>query len=84
MKRKKPLSTGALLAQYRDRFKPGSLGGLTRFAKANNISVKRAREVLDRDLGYTLHKPRRRRFPILPLLVFGIDEQWAAGSGRGH
>ena len=78
MKRKKPLSTGALLAQYRDRFKPGSLGGLTRFAKANNISVKRAREVLDRDLGYTLHKPRRRRFPTLPVLVFGIDEQWAA------
>ena len=64
---------GCLLAGYRDPFKPGSLGGLTRFAKANNISVKRAREVLDRDLGYTLHKPRRRQFPTLPVLVFGID-----------
>ena len=50
---------------------------MTRFAKANNISVKRTREVLNRDLGYTLHKPRRRRFPTLPVLVFGIDEQWA-------
>ena len=78
MKRKKPLSTGVLLARYRDPFKPGSLGGLTRFAKANNTSVKRAREVLDRDLGYTFHKPRRRRFPTLPVLVFGIDEQLAA------
>ena len=78
MKRKKPLSTGVLLARYRDPLKPGSLGGLTRFAKANNILVKRAREVLERDLGYTLHKPRRCQFPTLPVLVFGIDEEWAA------
>ena len=78
MKRKKPLSTGVLLARYHDPLKPGSLGGLTRFAKANNISVQRTREVLERDLGYTLHKPRRHQFPTLPVLVFGIDEQWAA------
>ena len=78
MKRKKPLSMGVLLARYRDPLKPSSLGGLTRFPKANNISVKRAREVLERDLGYTLHKPRRCQFPTLPVLVFGIDEQWAA------
>ena len=78
MKRKKPLSTGALLVRYRDPFKPGSLRGLTRFAKVNNISVKRTQEVLDWDLGHTLHKPRWRRFPTLPVLVFGIDKQWAA------
>ena len=77
-KRKKPLSTSTLLARYRDPLKPGSLGGLTRFAKANKITVKRARDVLERDLGYTLHKPRRRRFPTAPVLVFGIDEQWTA------
>ena len=77
-KRKKPLSTGTLLARYRDPLKPGSLGGLTRFAKANGITVQRAREVLQRDLGYTLHKPRRRRFPTLPVMVFGMDEQWTA------
>ena len=77
-KKKKPLSTGVLLARYRDPLKPGSLGGLTRFAKANGITVQRAREVLQRDLGYTLHKPRRRRFPTLPVMVFGMDEQWTA------
>ena len=77
-RKKKQLSTNTLLARYRDPLKAGSLGGLTRFAKANKITVKRAREVLERDLGYTLHKPRRRRFPTSPVLVFGIDEQWTA------
>jgi len=56
-KKRKLLSTGTLLARYRDPLKPGSLGSLTRFAKANKISTRRAREVLQRDLGYTLHKP---------------------------
>ena len=77
-KKKKTLSTGALVARYQDPLKPGSLGDLTRFAKANGITVQRAREVLQRDLGYTLHKPRRRRFPTLPVMVFGMDEQWTA------
>ena len=77
-KKKKKLSEGVLLSRYRDPLKPGSLGGLTRFAKANNISVKRARQVLQSDLGYTLHKPRRRRFPTLPVVVYGIDDQWTA------
>ena len=40
MKRKKPLSTGVLLARYHDPLKPGSLGRSTRFAKGNNILVK--------------------------------------------
>ena len=76
-KKKRPLSTGVLFARYRDSLKPGSLGGLSPFAKANN-SVKCAREVLEGDLGYTLPKPGRRRFHTLPVLVFGIDEQWRA------
>ena len=29
-------------------------------------------------LGYTLHKPTRRKFPTLPVKVFTIDEQWTA------
>ena len=33
---------------------------------------------MQRDLGYTLHKPRRRRFPTVPGVVFGIDKQWTA------
>ena len=77
-KEKKILSTGTLLARYRDPLKPESLGGLTRFAKANGITVKRAHEVLQRNLGYTLHKPRHRRFPTSPMRVFGMDEQWTA------
>ena len=61
------------LARYQDPLKPGCLGGVTRFAKANGILVRRACEVLQRDLGYTLHKPRRRRFPTLPVVVFGMN-----------
>ena len=72
------LSAQTLLSRYRDPLKPGSLGGVTRFSKANNITIKPAREVLQRDLGYTLHKPRRRRFPPFPVMVYGIDEQWTA------
>ena len=78
MKKKKKLSNGELLARYCDPLRPCSLGGLNNFAKANNISVKRAREVLERDLGYTLHKPRHCRFPTLPVMVFGNDKQWMA------
>ena len=74
-KKKKELSVKTLLSRYRDPLKPGSLGGVTRFAKANNITIQRARDVLQRDLGYTLHRPRRRRFPTLPVVVYGIDEQ---------
>ena len=77
-KKKKTLSTGVSLTQYRDPLKPGSLGGLTQFAKANDITVQRVREVLQRNLGYTLHKPRQHQFPTLPVMVFGMDEQWMA------
>jgi len=56
--KKKELSAKTLLLRYQDPLKPGSLGGVTRFAKANNITIQRAREVLQRDLGYTLHRPR--------------------------
>ena len=56
----------------------GSLGGVQRFARAHKLPLGKVRETLERDLGYTLHKPRRRHFPTLPVMVFGIDEQWAA------
>ena len=32
--------------------------------------------MLEKDLGYTLHKPRRRHFPTLPVKVFNVDAQW--------
>ena len=76
--KKKKLLSGTLLGRYRDPLRAGSLGGLTPFAKANKVSVQHAREVLQRDLGYSLHKPRRRRFPTVPVVVFGIDKQWMA------
>ena len=39
-------------------------------------STKKAQQLLQQRLSYTLHKPRRRHFPTLPTLVFGVDEQW--------
>ena len=65
-----------LLEYYHDPENPESYGGIERVAKENGISLKRAKRILEKDLGYTLHKPRRRKFPTLPVVVFGIDEQW--------
>lgn len=71
------MGTKSKLAEtYRDPAQPGSLGGIERFAKAQKVPVKRVQAILRKELGYTLHKPRRRRYPTLPVLVFGIDEQW--------
>ena len=74
----KKLSDQDLLNQYHNPENPGSFGGVTRFAKSTGIFIQRAKKILERDLGYTLHKPRRRRYKTLPVLVFGIDEQWTA------
>ena len=63
---------------YEDPGVPGSLGGVKRFASQQRLSLPRARKVLQASLAYTLHRPRRRRFPTLPVVVYGIDEQWAA------
>ena len=51
---------------------------MARFARAHNVSIKRAKKALAHELAYTLHKPVRRRFPTSPVLVFDKDEQWAA------
>ena len=67
-----------LLGRYHDPKAPGSLGGVKRFARAHHIPLKKAQRVLERDLAYTLHKPRRRRFPTLPVIVGGLDDQWVA------
>ena len=78
-RRKKKVDRYAnLLALYQDPSAPGSLGGVVRFAKAHKLPVAKVRERLEGDLGYTLHKPTRRRFPTLPVLVMGMDEQWTA------
>ena len=77
-KRLSRVTDGELKRRYRDPTKPGSLGGAARFAKAQGITVQRAKRILQHELGYTLHKPTRRRFPTSRVLVFGPDEQWAA------
>ena len=56
MKEKK--TDKVLLEQYHNPENPGSYGGIQRFAKENSISIKRAKRILEKDLGYTLHKPR--------------------------
>ena len=56
----------------------GNLGSVSEYAKAQKISVGRAKRELEKNLAYTLHKPRRRRGAFQPVLVFDMDEQWVA------
>ena len=76
--RKKKDVSPSWLNRYHDPRAPGSLGGVQRFAKAHRLPLKNAQRVLERDLAYTLHKPRRRRFPTVPVIVGGLDDQWVA------
>ena len=56
----------------------GNLGSVSEYAKAQKILVGRAKRELEKNLAYTLHKPRRRRGAFQPVLVFDMDEQWVA------
>lgn len=47
-----------LIASYVDPSKPGSLGDVRAFAKAQGISPIEAQRQLEQTLSYTLHKPR--------------------------
>jgi len=69
--RKKNNVSQQWLSRYHDPRAPGSLGVVQRFAKAHQIPLKKVQRVLERDLAYTLHKPRRRRFPTVPVIVGG-------------
>ena len=64
------------LSKYHDVHTQASLGGVNRIAKAHKLPLKKAQRILEQDLAYTLHKPRRRRFPTLPVIVGGLDDQW--------
>ena len=66
------------LLHYKDPSLPGSLGGVARFAHSLGVSQRKAQQLLEQDLSYTLHKPRRCRFPTLPVVVHGINQQWVA------
>ena len=63
---------------YAQPSKRGSLGGVARYARAQKVPIHRVRRALERDVAYTLHKPVRRTFPTTPVIVMGIDQQWAA------
>ena len=65
-----------LSTTYIDPSEPGSLGGVNAFAKAYKIAQTKAKQQVEQLLSYTLHKPRRRRFPTLPTKVFSIKEQF--------
>ena len=68
-----------LLEAYGDATKPGSLEGVSRFVRIHRLKPAEAQKILEKDLAYTLHRPRRcRRFPTLLVLVFGKDEQLVA------
>ena len=65
-KRKKLDVSQSWLSRYHDPRTRGSLGGVQWFAKAQDLPLKKAQRVLERDLAYTLHKPRRLVFPQCP------------------
>jgi len=46
--------------------------------KAHGVPAVRARAKLQELLSYTLHKPLRRWFPTLRVVVHGMDDQWVA------
>ena len=73
---KKQIREQLLLKSYGNSEASGSLGGVQRFARAHKLSYGEAKKILEKDLGYMLHRPRRQGgFPTLPMLVFSIDEQ---------
>ena len=65
-----------VFATSADPSQPVSLGGVAKFAKAHKIPQSQAKQQLPQLLNYTLHKPRHRRFPTLPTLVFTINDQF--------
>ena len=67
---------------YESHEKRGSLGGMRRFAQQTGLPLARAKKILEGLLSCTLHKPRRKRFPTVPVVVFAHDEQWVADLGR--
>ena len=58
---------------YEDPQEPGALGGVQPFAQAHKLKTPQAQRILQSVLSYTLHKPRRTRFPTTPTLVFDRD-----------
>ena len=73
-----------LTSFYLDPSQPASFGGLDAVYRAvkekgkNKVSRKQVRDWLSQQDVYTLHKPARRRYKRIRVIVFGIDEQFQA------
>ena len=79
------MESSKLEKAYVDPSKAGSLGGVKAFARANRISLKKAREVLTKVDTYNLHKPVRWRFKRARTVTKGIDDLWQADLAEmGH
>ena len=65
----------SLPCTYEDPHEPGALDGVEPFAKSHQLKTPEAQRILQSVLRYTLHKPRRTRFPTTPTVVFDRDER---------
>ena len=63
---------------YYDPNHPASYGSVQNLAKATGSTMQQARDWLQSQDTYTLHKPIKKRFPRNKILVSGIDDQWEA------
>ena len=59
---------------YHNLSAPASYGGLSKF-KPKGYTKKEVKEWLQSQNTYTLHKPTRRRFTRIRVVVYGIDHQ---------
>ncbi|PFX12177.1 putative uncharacterized transposon-derived protein F54H12.3 [Stylophora pistillata] len=66
------------LKDYNDPNVLGTLGSVKEYARTNQIPLAKAQKILEKNLAYTLHKPRRKRCTFRPVLVFNKDEHWVA------
>ena len=63
---------------YYDPSHPNSLGGAHSLWKSVGGTFREAKDWLETQDTYTLHKPARKKFPRNQIKVAGIDDQWEA------
>ena len=78
MPKRKPQSFASGVTAYTDPRTPGALRGVARYAKAQGLTLDKARQELQGELAYTLHWPVCWGFKTSPVLVFHKDDQWQA------
>ena len=48
------------------------------FVKAHDLTSTQTNDLLERDFAYTIYKPQLRHFLTIPVLAFGLDQEWVA------